>query len=78
MKNTINKLVSKILELITGTGFFGIALVIYALLSWIFIKGYAGNALAWAFIGAFIGKNTQSIKASIKTGEGPDPNKEEK
>ena len=63
--NKISKLVKKVLGLISGTGFFGIALILYALLAWFFVKGYIGNALAWAFIGAFVGKNAQAIKEKI-------------
>ena len=56
----------KFIEFITGLGFYGLVLLVYAGLSWIFIKGYVDNALAWFLIGGFVFKNAQAIKEHLQ------------
>lgn len=57
--------ISGLLAMLAGYGFYGIGLLGYAALSWVFLGGGLGNAIAWALVGAFVGKNAQAIKESL-------------
>lgn len=51
----------KAIATITGYGFFGLALLGYAAIAFVFGLGFVG----WGLVGAFIGKNMQAIKEAI-------------
>ena len=55
---------ANITSFLAGYGFYGIGLLGWALLGFFFLGGL-GNAIAFGFIGAFIGKNMQAIKEAI-------------
>jgi len=57
----LKRILSKILDFTTGLGFYGLGLLIAALVFWFFLKGQFWANVGSGFFGAFIFKNWQSI-----------------
>lgn len=58
MKNYIQNIIA----FVAGLGYYGIALLGWAVLAFVLGFGFIG----WALVGAFIGKNAQAIKEDLK------------